>query len=87
MTERRLRKPMRKKMWTVSQVARRGSRSNVRLEGPLDLGHCGHAADGGHVTFVEVAEGWGAVGAARSAAIILAAAFPIGMAGWATPGT
>ena len=30
--------------------------AHVRLEGPLNLGNGGHAADGGHVAFVEVAE-------------------------------
>ena len=32
--------------------------THVRLEGPLDFADGGHAADGGHVAFVEVAERW-----------------------------
>ena len=48
---------MRKKMWTVSQVNHAGKPLHVRLEGPLDFGDGGHAADGGHIAFVKVAEG------------------------------
>ena len=64
-----------------------GEAAHVGFEGPFDFGDGVHAADGGHVAFVEVAEGVGAACRLRSAAMILAAWSPICMAGWATPGT
>ena len=44
-------------MWTVSQVTQAGKPLQMGFEGPLDFGDGGHAADGGHVALVEVAEG------------------------------
>ena len=38
-----------------------GEATHMGLEGPLDFGDGGHAADGGHVAFVKVAEGWAAL--------------------------
>ena len=34
-----------------------GEAAEVGFEGPFDFGDGGHAADGGHVAFVEVTEG------------------------------
>ena len=44
-------------MWTMQPDDPGGESAPVAVEGPLDVGDGGLAADGGHVAFVEVVEG------------------------------
>jgi hypothetical protein len=48
---------MRKKMCTVTQVNQAGKPLMCALKGHFTSADRGHAADGGHIAFVEVAEG------------------------------